>query len=251
MSRLSWPLIVMVCLAAANPLASADAPAPPTMSPAAEAVSASIEVERTLQREDVARHERLSNERDQAVARLSTLYDALDVAVKKETGNAQAIDDLLSRIELAERERAGLIESERAVVDRIRDRGRRIELFEERLQALQSRASESTGPLTARWDVVLLPGNQRGTFVLSQNGTLVTGTYSLEGGWSGSLQGTLVNRKVYLERIDSKLGRSAKFEGYLSSDGSQIRGTWLSYELAAEVGGAGGQWSAVRRPLGP
>jgi hypothetical protein len=58
-----------------------------------------------------------------------------------------------------------------------------------------------------------------------------------------------VNRKVHLERIDSKLGRSGEFEGYLSPDGSRIRGTWRSYELAAQDA-ASGQWSATRRTPG-
>ena len=59
-----------------------------------------------------------------------------------------------------------------------------------------------------------------------------------------------MNRKVFLERVDSKLGRSGEFEGYLSTDGSQIRGTWLRYDVSNE-GAANGQWSAVRRPQAP
>ena len=81
---------------------------------------------------------------------------------------------------------------------------------------------------------------------VSQSGALVTGTYRLEGGWTGSVQGTLVERKVYLVRIDSKLGRSMELEGALSGDRKQIRGSWLRYELAGSEGGSG-QWSARRR----
>ena len=86
---------------------------------------------------------------------------------------------------------------------------------------------------------------QNGAFNLIQTGTLISGTYRLAGGWSGSLQGTLVNRKVYLVRIDSKLGRSMEFEGALSPDGETIRGVWLNYDLGS-AGGAEGQWSATR-----
>ena len=93
---------------------------------------------------------------------------------------------------------------------------------------------------------MVMPLNQRGTFSLRQGGTLVSGTYRLGGGWTGSLQGTLVNRKVYLVRIDSKLGKSMELEGFLSSDGKTIRGSWLSYELAGSEGSTG-QWSATRR----
>ena len=92
---------------------------------------------------------------------------------------------------------------------------------------------------------MLLPKEQHGTFNLIQTGTLVSGTYSLAGGWSGSLQGTLVNRKVYLVRIDSKLGRSMEFEGGLSPDGDRIQGVWLNYDLGGQAG-AEGQWKATR-----
>ena len=93
---------------------------------------------------------------------------------------------------------------------------------------------------------MLLPIDQRGTFELKQSGTLLTGTYTLSGGFRGSLRGTLVKSKIHLERIDSRLGRSMDFEGSLSADLMQIRGTWQSYELA-EGEGANGQWSATRR----
>ena len=63
-----------------------------------------------------------------------------------------------------------------------------------------------------------MPLEQHGLFVLRQAGTLVSGTYELDGGWTGSLQGTLVNRKVFLVRIDSKLGRMMELEGFLSGE---------------------------------
>jgi hypothetical protein len=77
-------------------------------------------------------------------------------------------------------------------------------------------------------------------------GTLVSGTYELDGGWSGSLQGTLVDRKVFLVRIDSKLGRMMELEGFLAAEGDRVRGTWLNYELAGGEGSTG-HWSATKR----
>ncbi|HXV75742.1 MAG TPA: hypothetical protein VD788_05430, partial [Candidatus Polarisedimenticolaceae bacterium] len=61
-----------------------------------------------------------------------------------------------------------------------------------------------------------------------------------------SLQGTLVKRKVYLVRIDSELGKSMELEGFLSTDGSTIKGSWLNFELAGAEGSTG-QWSATKR----
>jgi hypothetical protein len=244
---------VALWVALAGSMAAAVAvepPEPPTQPGAVEALVATVEVERTLLKEDQARHERVALERTEAAARVNELYRGLDAALRRDdTQAASAVEELFSTIEEAERERSEILSRERALVERIRDRLRRIALLEEQVAAVQQRAQESAGPLTGRWEVVLLPVNQRGTFLLRQVGTLVSGTYALEGGWSGSLQGTLVNRKVFLERIDSKLGRSGQFEGVLSPDGSRIRGSWTTLELA---GGAPseGQWAATRRSGG-
>ena len=113
------------------------------------------------------------------------------------------------------------------------------------MSLLRERDREAAGPLAGEWEVVMLPNERRGVFSLRQSGTLVTGTYRLEGGWTGSLQGTLVNRKVFLVRIDSRLGRTMEFEGRLSEDGSVVRGSWLNYDLSAG-GGSEGQWTATR-----
>jgi hypothetical protein len=127
---------------------------------------------------------------------------------------------------------------------------RRIALLEDQIAQLEARAERRTGPLHGTWSVTLLPTGQRGTFQLDQSGAVVAGTYQLEGGWSGSLQGTIVGRKVRLVRIDSKLGRSMEFEGYVSADGSRIRGTWSSYDVS-DGATPSGQWSAVRSESTP
>ena len=56
------------------------------------------------------------------------------------------------------------------------------------------------------------PG-QEGVAHLNQRGTLVEGTYSLSGGFSGSFRGTFVAGKVRLERIDSQYGFAAIYYG--------------------------------------
>ncbi len=244
-------LAAALWLAAGTACAQEAAPRAEGAPGAAEALDATISVEKALLQEDLTAFEKASADRTQATAKLQELYSALDAALLREDAQAaQAIDDVFSQIDAGERERSALLAAERSVIERIRERMHRIDLLEERANELRTRAAEAAGPLTAQWDVQLFPIRQRGTFALTQAGTIVSGTYVLEGGWSGSLRGTLVNRKVYLERIDSKLGRSGEFEGYLSADGTQIRGTWLRYDVAAE-GGASGQWSATRRTQEP
>jgi hypothetical protein len=220
------------------------APAPSRGAGGGDALSATIDVERALLKEDQARHDRLAARRGALAASLAALYAGLDAAIRD--GSAAALDEALARVEAAERERSGVVAEERSLVERIRERGRRVALLEEQAASLDSRREVAAGPLSGPWEIVLMPQQLHGRFSLEQTGTLVTGTYVLDGGWSGSLQGTLVNRKVYLQRIDSKLGHSADYEGYLSAEGDRIRGTWSSYDVTAQ-GGSTGEWSAVRK----
>ena len=72
----------------------------------------------------------------------------------------------------------------------------------------------------------------------------MSGDYTLEGGFSGSLRGTLVGDRLRMERVDSQLGFIGIFYGRLARDGSSVAGTW---ELTTfGVGAAGqGKWRAV------
>jgi len=211
---------------------------------AVDAFIAIIDVERTLLDEDMVRHQRLAQQRGLTFNRLQELYVALDAAIQRK--DAATMETLVFQVEATERERAEQIGFERLVVERIRDRLRRIVVLEERLEGLDVAVETAVGPLEGRWDVSMLPISQKGVFNLKQDGTIVSGTYRLEGGWTGSLTGTLVERKVHLVRIDSKLGRSMEFEGFLANDGDTIRGTWQSYDLSTDLQPSG-QWSAVRR----
>jgi hypothetical protein len=211
---------------------------------AVDAFIAIIDVERTLLGEDMVRHQRLAQQRALTFNRLQELYVALDAAIQRK--DAATMETLVFQVEATERERAEQVGFERLVVERIRDRLRRIVVLEERLEGLDVTVETAVGPLEGRWDVSMLPISMKGVFNLKQEGTIVSGTYRLEGGWTGSLTGTLVERKVHLVRIDSKLGRSMEFEGFLASDGDTIRGTWQSYDLSTDLQPSG-QWSAVRR----
>ena len=109
---------------------------------------------------------------------------------------------------------------------------------------------EDRGPeglLTGTWRLNVQP-DLTGTAYLVQQGTLVSGTYELSGGWTGSFRGTLVADKVRLERIDSQLGFAAIFYGGVTEteDGATIQGRWEATQLATGMPSAGG-WSARRQ----
>jgi hypothetical protein len=215
------------------------------------ALSSGLEIEQTLLNEDLERHTALSVRRAQLNDRLAELYRSLDSALRAERSEISGRGaSLLGDIDRVEAQRKEHLIGERTLVERIHERKRRIVLIEAQIALLATHRAELAGALTGTWDVVLLPSDQRGVLQLRQNGTLISGTYRLAGGWTGSLQGTLIERKVYLVRIDSKLGRSMELEGVLSSDGDLIRGSWLNYELAGSAGG-NGDWSARRRIESP
>jgi len=101
-------------------------------------------------------------------------------------------------------------------------------------------------PLTGSWRLVVEPG-QEGIANLQQQGTLVTGTYALSGGFSGSFRGTFVAGKVRLERIDSQFGFAAIFYGRLVGRGenARVQGNWEATQLASGLASMG-SWNATR-----
>jgi hypothetical protein len=114
------------------------------------------------------------------------------------------------------------------------------------VQQLAASAGGVEAPLTGSWRLVVEPG-QEGVAYLQQQGTLVTGTYSLSGGFSGSFRGTFVARKIRLERIDSQFGFAAIFYGRLVGRGedARIQGNWEATQLASGLPSLG-SWTATR-----
>ena len=215
--------------------------------PAAVALAADLDVEKTLLSEALVRYQSLSDRRGRLLSRLAELYSELDRVVQAVGAvTSLSVEAVLLQVDAAEGERSRMQATERALIESIIKSARRVDLLHEQLAELGGKEDPEVGALSGSWEVVFLPLEHRGTFNLRQSGALVSGTYRLDGGWSGSLQGTLVNRKVYLVRIDSKLGKSMELEGVLSSDGEKIRGTWLNYELAGGDG-SNGQWAATKQ----
>ena len=213
----------------------------------ATALEAVLDIERSMLDEARARYESLSRRRVDLLGEIELLRRALDDAVREQQSpDARRLHQIAEQLERAEADRSEMLLTERLLVDRIAQHLERLELFEQQVASVQADHEQTLGLLSGSWDLVLMPSGQRGSAALQQTGAVVNGTYQLEGGWTGSLQGTLVKRKVFLVRIDSKLGKSMEFEGFLSSDGKRIRGSWLNYELAGGDG-ATGQWTAQRR----
>jgi len=235
-----------------------------------------LEVESRLLHRTELRHEELQRMRDEAAARVVKLYAELDhlfnqyqAALHGKQGKNGAEPG--AKPDLSEREteqspealEAQLQEKEEEVLAAeraeafVRDEGRRmreqvhlqrekIALISQRIDSLRAGLPSHKDSLTGIWDLTMLPGGEKGVFALFQSGTLVTGQYVLDGPFQGSLDGTLIERKLLLHRIDSRLGRSMDYSGFLSLDGQAIKGTWENYDLSNGQPHTG-SWSARRR----
>ena len=114
------------------------------------------------------------------------------------------------------------------------------------MQRLTAVVGSAEAPLNGTWRLVMEPG-QDGFAYLQQQGTLVSGTYAISGGFTGSFRGTFVAGKVRLERIDSQIGFAAIFYGRLVGRGENLRlqGTWEATQLASGLP-SHGNWTARR-----
>jgi hypothetical protein len=210
-----------------------------TADTAADAARAELARERRLLSADNGRLADVTRRLESALSDLAAACRAVSEAAAR----ADSTDELTRRedaLSSAEQEVRSLLDRRHLLAERVVDRRRRVSMLEGETQA-----KRPGDLLNGRWAVLLHPGDQRGVFRLSLQGTIVSGEYTLEGGASGSLRGTLVNERVRLERVDSKLGFNAVFYGRLSADGKEISGTWEATTFGTGEAGAG-TWKAAR-----
>jgi hypothetical protein len=246
--RTAGRLALLAVLAALAPgIGAQDLKRPEEQLAAIYSLKVQLEIEQRRLDDALQRHTEQARAREEARSRLQRLYGELDAMVEgRAEGDADLIQAREDDIQKAELEVMALSAETRRVRDIIRDAHARIDLLGDRIGRLRKTLPSDNESLTGAWEVSYLPSGDKGIFMLRQSGTLLVGEYTLEGGWKGSLQGTFVDGKVLLHRIDSKLGRSSDLEGTLAPDGRTLRGTWQSYILS---GGqpTSGSWIARKR----
>jgi hypothetical protein len=187
---------------------------------------------------------RLSEVSRRLEAALQDLAEATRAVADGGSRSDVGTDELVRREEAVaavEQEVKTLFERRRLLADRLVERRRSIALLEAEIGG-KTRVPDV---VSGRWTVLVDPGEQKGVFRMNLDGTLVSGEYTLEGGYSGSLRGTLVNDRLRLERVDSRLGFSAVYFGRLNRDGGTIAGTWEATTFGTGSPGSG-RWRAVR-----
>lgn len=232
----------------------ASSPGPPPASPleaerAARALAALSAQERLvdgLVLDAVREYRRIAMRRSSAHQALEELYSELDRSVTRiRELSPSDLEETWEQVNEARARYRSLSESADRKLVMVEQLLRQREALGAQVADLSARVPVEEGVLSGEWEVVWRPQNLRGTFYLDQSGTLVTGQYRLGPRRTGSLRGTFVGNKIRLERVDSERGRDAELEGYLSSDGSRIEGTWQAFEMV-QGGLPRGQWVARR-----
>jgi hypothetical protein len=196
-------------------------------------LSVQLEIEQRRLDDALQRYHDHGRSRDERRARLARAYEEIDAMVegRVESDPAQVAAREQDILQLEE-EATVLAREGREIRAVMRDAHDRIAILSDRIAGLRKTLPSDTESLTGIWEVTYLPSGDKGVFTLRQSGTLLAGEYTFDGGWKGSLQGTFVNDRLLLHRIDSKLGRSSDLEGTLGPDGRTIRGTWNNYILS-------------------
>lgn len=212
------------------------------------------------------RYDRNRQDRAAATQRLSGLYADMERlfdsyrAARRSRGRDDGeaadpreiprLEQLIEEKELelmgAERAATAMQDEGRRLREQIRDKQEQMAILLQQIEILRASLPTQRESVTGIWDVTLLPGGEKGVFALFQSGTVVSGQYVLDGPFRGSLDGTLIDRRLMLQRIDDRLGRSMDFSGFLSPDGQALRGTWENYDLANGQTRTG-SWAGKRR----
>lgn len=185
------------------------------------------------------RFESLEARLDEALA---TLSESPTLVTVGEVERLEAEHAAAAEVAMAARARLETVR--RRIVDQLR----RSIALREAMRELSARGpteDRAADPVSGLWAVTVMPSGLAGRFDLQLEGTLVTGTYRLDGGGRGSLRGTYVGERLKLERIDSEQGFDMIFEARVEPGTDRFAGSWRA-TLLSSSGPAGGAWSAAR-----
>ncbi|HEV2854232.1 MAG TPA: hypothetical protein VHC97_15665 [Thermoanaerobaculia bacterium] len=236
LAGLTLSLLLLLLSAGA---AGAQEPATGTTAASPSAVQTELRLERSLLSLDLVSYNEARERARRTQQAVNDVLARLDQALAGDSvslGTLEALQDDLDAARAAAR-----ITEDRlsAHLERIQERLRRIGL----LDGGSAGGQRAADPLTGRWRVAVLPQNATATFDLRLNGTVVSGSYQVDGGSAGSFRGTYAGGTLRLERIDARGGFDSVWEGTVGN--GRITGTWMSNQLATGQPNRG-DWTAVR-----
>ncbi len=238
--RRSIPALTLL-LALLLPLAAAaqDEPAAPPAGTVPAANQVELRLEQRLLSLDLLAYNQARDRERAASQRVTDVLGRLDQALASDAVSLGALESLQDELAVARGTAHAAEDKLNTQLDKLQERLRRIALLEGDTGA-PARAAD---PLTGRWRVAILPQNATATFDLRLDGTVVHGTYSIDGGSAGSFRGTLASGNLRMERIDAQGGTDSVWIGTVAN--GQITGTWMSNELVTGQANRG-DWTAVR-----
>jgi hypothetical protein len=236
----TWLLACLVLTLLAVALATAQDTAA-TRSAAALQIETDLRLERKLLALDLAAFREARTLETRTRDQVATVAGRLDQALASDTVALGTLEGL--HLELSSARAASQIAADRVEwqIQRLEDRLRRIGF----LEGEAGRPGTPTDPISGTWRVAVMPQNQAGTWTLALNGTLVTGSYKMNGGAAGSFRGTYSDNRLRLERVDATRGFDSVFLGSVDAATGRLSGSWTAQDLASGQP-AQGQWSAVR-----
>ncbi len=209
-----------------------------------EFLLANLALERQLLEQDLAAHAQARREEEAAQERVATALERLDQHLAGDQVAPDQMVQLEERLDQAQASAAAAARQSRELRQQIAERIRRAALLQQRVDQERVAGASVQDPISGRWRVTISPLSQTGTFELLLTGSVVQGTYRLEGGDYGSLRGTYVNGVLTLDRIDSRRGFDVIYSAGLSPGRAELRGTWQPTELSG--GGPAGEWTGVK-----
>ncbi|MCI0658484.1 MAG: hypothetical protein L0170_15640 [Acidobacteria bacterium] len=245
-------LALLLALPASAPAAEKeeadDLDSPQEISAAIFTLKVQQELEKSRLDRNLADYDAAQKRRVELSERVSLLYERLGTAIRRGSTPPEEDDEesLTLQIESAQRAEELTRQTMRRLQEQIADSRERIRFIQDRLSKLHRPAAEEPEGITGTWDITYLPSNDKAVFILRQSTALIEGEYQQVGGFKGSLQGTYINGKLVLHRIDSKLGAVSDLEGQVSADLKSIKGTWLS-RIIGDGTPVNGAWSGKKR----
>ena len=245
------PAVWLLACLALTFLAVALAPAQTPQDTAATRNAAAVQIETDLRLErkllalDLAAYREARALEVRTRDQLNTVTGRLDQALAASTvalGTLEGVHMELSSARAASQIAADRVEWQ---IQRLEDRLRRIGF----LEGEAGRPGTPTDPVSGTWQVTVRPQNQTGTWELTLNGTLVSGSYRMNGGAAGSFRGTYADNRLRLERVDATRGFDSVFLGSVDPATGRLSGSWTAQDLASGQP-AQGDWSAVRSGAG-
>jgi hypothetical protein len=249
-------MIVFAVVAAAGADRPREAPeqpeSPQEAAAALYALRINLELEQARRDQALTDYASAEKRRIELRDRISKLYVHLAALIQGEDSaapdpdQAPTIETVEMDLSAAEQGEQAVRQDLRRLRDRIVDSRERIRFLQERLADIHISIPEEPEGLSGAWDVSYLPSGDKGIFNLRQSGVLISGEYQQDGGYKGSLEGTLINNKLVLHRIDSKLGPASDLEGVVSADLKSVKGTWTS-RIIGDGEPVTGAWTGRRR----